>query len=89
MSTLRKALPMIIDKYIVTVTGEDTFLIEHASGDYSNHGLFYYSPEETRLWHKANLAGQYPPRQLIAMDSELTNKRLYTRLINARIKELL
>ena len=60
---------------------------------YYNHGIFYYTPEETKILHIANLkckreGKDFSPylKQLIGMDRELGNKRLYTKIINMRIK---
>ena len=70
---------------------EKTFVV--MNDYYYNHGIFYYSPKETKRIHLDNLKHKregrdFKPylRQLIGMDSELGNKRLYTKIINMRIK---
>lgn len=76
--------------YTIESTGKNTFVVYSPCGWFSNHGIFYHGSKDTKMFHKANLKreresyGQY--YQLIGMDSEITNKRVYTRIINARIR---
>lgn len=71
--------------YTVRMTGERTFSIENNSW-YYNTGIFYYTPEETKGHHKNNLFYAYGHKQLIGCHSKITNKKLYTKIINAWIK---
>lgn len=71
----------------------ETYWITTPAG-MSSSVVFYHSRQETKIHHKQNLKAGYSllnrmrglHKQLMGMDFELTNKRVYTRFINAYIK---
>lgn len=82
----------IVCNYEIVIKG-NSFQIISPNQFFSNNGLFYYSPAETKDLHRQNLKydwsfinqvkGLYT--QLIGVDAEITNQRVYTRLINLYI----
>lgn len=76
--------------YKITIVNR-SISIESPNGFYVNTGLFYYSPNETKDLHKHNLRAKRQNyflghRQLVAMDHNILDRRVYTRLINTYIK---
>jgi hypothetical protein len=78
-----------IANYKIELKGKKIYIHE-PSGWFTNNGIFYYTREETKKLHSKNLKNKpfnvYKHNQLVGMQTDIVNKRVYTRLINAYIR---